>query len=111
MSNPLKEAVLARKGDVRVQPVEAFGTTLYVKKLKAREMRDIGAWQVSGDKGIHAQVWWVIGAACDESGARIFDWSDAEHLNECYAGDIMAVAKAVDDFNNGHTSPDDIAKN
>lgn len=110
MSHPLRDFVIAPR-ETKRKAVAFDGQTLYVKKLKAREVRDILAEQERGDKGIHPQVWWIIGALCDETGARILQWTDAERLNDLDASDVMFLHDEIILFNAANKTPEDIAKN
>jgi hypothetical protein len=76
-------------GKPKVRAVEAWGTTVYIRELKADQVAAMQT-RVSRDE-LRAMAIWLCASICDEHGNLVFTEADEQTVMGLGAGEVMRV--------------------
>lgn len=104
----LRDDILASANARPIEPVEAFGTTVYVRQMTAGEVAQFYKWhQAHPDAtGVDVMVAVLLRTLCDEQGNRQFKDDEADVLLALSPQDIRKAYEASAKLN--AISDDDI---
>jgi hypothetical protein len=105
----LRDHILSRK--LTVEPVDAFGTTVFVREMNSAEVGGFYRWHAqAGDSrtGIDVMLAVVLRTLCDEQGTRIFADDEADKLAQISPHDLRAVYTVAARLNAIDTDDEDV---
>lgn len=97
----LKQAILST-ATTKLVPVEAFGTTVYVKRLSVGEWAALERRLLALDKdagSTEVAMHMVAATMCDESGERIFSDTELDKLADLPREDVLRVNAKAEELN------------
>lgn len=93
----LREKLLAKSNELKIEPIEAFGEKLFVRELTGSE-RDafeaslsniVGKNVVPNLKNVRAKL--IIKSLCTEDGSRVFEDTDLDSVGNLPAAELDKV--------------------
>lgn len=84
-----------------IEPVQAFGRTVYVREMTGHEVREFQRWISKNPEreGIDTMVTLLVRTLCDEQGNRQFEDDDTEALIGLPTRDLQAAYAAAEALN------------